>query len=164
MIWGENPLFSETPIWCILLLGPFGFFLFPSACYCCRGGQRWGGGKADLRLEGPHQWSKRDRFIYFVRKYGWWKKFCTRWYSRYPIICMFVFTSQVVRDFFHQQYIKDRFLNRSATAAFKTCYFKQGSPPTTTTINSGSWNIFLYRHSTHPWIKNGWKAHLLLGR
>ena len=50
----------------------------------------------------PRKW--RIRLTTEYLKYVWWLKSCTSWYVVYPIIYK-VYISQVVQDFFHQQYV-----------------------------------------------------------
>ena len=56
------------------------------------------------------QWENLQRLMQALMKQGgvrycWWKKSCTTWYGKYPIIYMVLAPSQVaVWDFFHQQY------------------------------------------------------------
>ena len=64
-----------------------------------------------------------QRFIQFDQpsldpwgqRYCWWLKFCTSWYVVYLIKFKGLYVSQVVQDFFHQQYhlLSHRFQTRS---------------------------------------------------
>ena len=51
---------------------------------------------------------KYVHFLVSIRRisgrYCWWKKSCTRWYWKYPIIYMVLYIPGGCLDFFHQQY------------------------------------------------------------
>ena len=47
--------------------------------------------------------TRNTKQLFIWVKEGWWKKSCTSWYGEYPVLIGFQ-TSQVVQDFFHQQY------------------------------------------------------------